>query len=221
MKLLILIHYSWPLTLKSGEVRTNITGKGDVELSMNDVQYAVRVVSAFFSRERVCNLSDICACHFMRMSLECIEEWIADPEIYFLSEEQRTAEENVTMAAQTLFCSLAESSTTCSIVLSRLVALLEDKESQIEAALQEVSTVPYTRDGENTVPVRDSSLLWEAIYTSAGLCASELNDYGNWDFGAWYCKTLDPCLRLLLAKDSGVSVFMTCLVTFPLSSYAF
>lgn len=146
----------------------------------------------------------------MTLSPETIDEWAADPEGYFVSEESRTAEDNVAVSAQILFCSLVESSLARPIVLPRLIGLLSDSESQLNACGQEVSS-----RGGGSIPSRNvhpSVVLWEAIYTAAGLCASMLDDIDGWDFQVWYHGILSPCLDLLLSSNASVSSSVSFLV---------
>lgn len=192
--------------VKLGGPSTNITSKGDAELCTTDVQRAVNVVwTSFLSSERVCNLVDICFCHLMRISPQAIEEWASDPEEYFLSEEHRTIEDNVSLAAQNLYCTFVESPVARSIVLPRLIALLNNSESQMIACRQEISPNPYV-PGESSGAVHPSVLLWDAVYAAAGLSASMLDEFGAWDFATFYCSTLGPCLDVLLSSNAGVSV---------------
>jgi len=192
------------IDLKSGEARTNITSKGDTQLRTSDVQHAVHVVwNTFFSGERVCNLADICVCHLMTISLEYIEEWAADSEGYYLTEDHRTAEDNVSMAAQILYCSLVESSVARRVVLPRLVALLSDRDSQMNACRQEIASKPLESGDFNCV--HPSVILWDALYTATGLSASALDDCDGWNFQRWYSETLGPCLSLLLSSKGSVS----------------
>ena len=172
---------------------------------MSNVQRAVHTVwTSFFSAQRICNLADICICHLMIVSKDDVEEWAADPERFVLSEEHQTPEDNVSLAAEILFCSLAESSIARPFVLSRLVALLDDNESQMNACRQEVATKSITSD-QSSNAVHPSVILWEAVYTAAGLSAGALDDFAGWDFHAWYRSALCPCLHLLLSNSGGVS----------------
>lgn len=191
---------------KTGRARTNITSKGDVALNTSDVQHAVNVVwSSFFSRERICNLADICTCRLMRIQPEAIEEWAADPEGYFISEEHRTALESVSLAAQMLFCSLVESPISKLVVLGRLTSLLGVFDSQMNSCRHEIAPVSYASGGSSPGDVNPSVLLWECLFTALGLSTSMLEDFKDWDFQTWYREALQPCLGLLLSNNAGVS----------------
>jgi hypothetical protein len=141
----------------------------------------------------------------MKISPQAIKEWATDPEEYFLSEELRTIEDNVSLAAQNLYCTFVESPVARSIVLPRLIALLNNSESQMNACRQEISPTAYV-SGESFDGVHPSVLLWEAVYAAAGLSASMLDDFGAWDFATFYRSSLGPCLDVLLSSNAGVSV---------------
>jgi hypothetical protein len=185
--------------------RTTITSKGDFQLLSSDVQQAVHAVWArFFSNECVCNIFDLCVGSLMAISKDRLIDWAADPESFFLSEEHRTAEDDVSAAAQTLFCALVESLVGSQVVLPRLVALLNDSESQMQACKLEVATCTYegSQASDSTHPL---VVLWEALYTAAGLSASMLDDFNAWNFEAWYRGLLSPSLSFLRANNTGVS----------------
>jgi hypothetical protein len=185
--------------------RTTISLKGDFQLLSSDVQQAVHVVwTRFFTSECVCNVVDLCVGSLMTISKDRLIDWAADPEAFFLSKEHWTADDDVSAAAQTLFCGLVESLVGRQVVLPRLVALLNDSESQMQACKLEVATSTYesTQASDTAHP---SVVLWEALYTAAGLSASMLDDFNAWNFEAWYRGVLSPSLSFLLANNTGVS----------------
>lgn len=185
--------------------RTAITLKGDAQLHLSDVQQAVHAVwTRFFTSECVCNVVDLCVGSLMTMSKNRRVDWAANPETFFLSDEHRTAEDDVSAAAQTLFCGLVESLVGRQVVLPRLVALLDDSESQMQACKLEVATSTYDSISPSG-DVHPSVVLWEALYTAAGLSASMLNDFDAWDFAAFYRRILSPSLSFLLSNNTGVS----------------
>ena len=190
--------------IPSGEAGTNITAKGDAQFRKSDVQHAVHVVwNSFFSSHRVCDLADLCICHFMAISPEDIEDWAADPESYFVTEDSRNAEDTVAVSAQALFCSFIETSAARPVVVPRLIALLNDSESQMNACRQEVLGKPVA----NGSSIHPSVVLWDAIYTATGLSAFILADFEGWDFQTWYRGILLPCLDLFVSNNDTVSAW--------------
>jgi hypothetical protein len=191
--------------IQSDEARTNITAKGDAQFQQSHVQHAVHVVwNSFFSSHRVCDLADLCICHFMAISPEAIEDWVADPENYFITEDSRNAEENVAVSAQALFCSFIEALAARPIVIPRLIALLNDSESQMNVCRQEIVGKPVANG--SCPKIHPSVVLWEAIYTAAGLSATVLEDFEGWDFQSWYRRVLLPCLNLFVLNNDSTQL---------------
>ena len=185
--------------------RTAITSKGDTLLQPSDVQYAVQIVwTRFFTRECICNLADLSICSLMTMSKERMDDWATNPEDFFLSDEHRTAEDDVSAAAQNLYCGLVESSAGSQVFLPRLVSLLNDSESQARASKAEAGISPYAVTVAS-FPVHPSAVLWESVYTAAGLSVNVLDDFAAWNYAAWYERILSPCLALILSSQSDVS----------------
>jgi hypothetical protein len=207
--------------IQSDEARTNITAKGDAQFQQSHVQHAVHVVwNSFFSSHRVCDLADLCICHFMAISPEAIEDWVADPENYFITEDSRNAEENVAVSAQALFCSFIEALAARPIVIPRLIALLNDSESQMNVCRQEIVGKPVANG--SCPKIHPSVVLWEAIYTAAGLSATVLEDFEGWDFQSWYRRVLLPCLNLFVLNNDSVSDLVSRnLKLIALHTYAF
>ena len=82
--------------------------------------------------------------------------------------------------------------------------MLDDHKSQMQACKLEVATSIYesTQESGNVHP---SVVLWEALYTAAGLLASMLDDFDAWDFASFYHGVLSPALSFLLSNNTGVS----------------
>jgi hypothetical protein len=74
----------------------------------------------------------------------------------------------------------------------------------MQACKLEVATSTYGSISPSG-DVHPSVMLWEALYTAAGLSASMLNDFDAWDFAAFYRGILSPSLSFLLSNNTGVS----------------
>ena len=137
------------------------------------------VWNQFFTFARVIHLSDLCCFNLLiSCNKENIEEWKGDPEDYFWQVENESEGESIASAAQSLYCSLIESERGKEHITHRLIGVLNHRERQGKA-WQDAA------EGKITT----CCLMWDAIFTAAGLASTILDDSPSFDFNQWYSQT--------------------------------
>ena len=186
-----------------GTTKRTITATGDAfatPSTLNGIEHAVQAVWTYFTPERMINLADIAIQKLMVLSSSRLEEWEADSEEYFHADSSRSSEDDINVCAQALYLSLVESKLGKAVVAPRIVAMLQDLESQAAAARMEANGNAGSLETEG-----NAVLILDAIYTAAGISLRALEDGAGFSFGAFFDTYLLHCLEMLLRDQSPES----------------
>uniref|UniRef100_A0A7S4RP11 Importin N-terminal domain-containing protein n=2 Tax=Ditylum brightwellii TaxID=49249 RepID=A0A7S4RP11_9STRA len=187
-------------TISSSGDRRVITSRGDTIIDRVAIQTIVQTVwFDFFTEDRLRQLADVSIKHFMILSAERLDEWEADPESFVITESQRNVDDDLAACAQNLYLSLVESKAGKPIIAPLVVTMLGDIGSQLNAAKIEAGEVTADAGNRNV-------LLWNSIYTAAGLSVNVLIECEGFEIDTWFEKTLVPCLASILQGRNKVNV---------------
>ena len=186
-----------------GTTKRTITASGDAfatPSTLSGIEHAVQAVWAYFTPERMTSLADLTIQKLMVLSSSRLEEWEADSEEYFHADSSRSSEDDINVCAQALYLSLVESKLGKAVVAPRIVAMLQDLESQAAAARMEANGNTGSLETEG-----NAVLILDAIYTAAGISLRALEDGAGFSFGALFDTYLLPCLEMLLRDQKPES----------------
>lgn len=122
------------------------------------------------------------------MSGGMAEEWRNDPESFYILDSNMSACESVSGSAQSLYLALIESKIGQGVLSPLMAKMVSDFYSQ--AAAVSIENSPSI-DGPYVL-ANETVLMWDAIYTAAGVSVNILYKYVNLE--QWYNSCLGPAL---------------------------
>ena len=173
-----------------------IARQGDTILGANSIGTAVQVVwVTILTSTRISDLLKLIIFKFMPLSIELLEEWDSDSEFYFLADQNSSADEQISAAAQNFFLALMESCIGRPVGVTIILEMIQDYGSQATAVSLELQKISGPKSSVN-----EAILTWDAIYTAVGISVNILSSQVN--FSSWFNSCLGPALNSLVSSSN-------------------
>ena len=170
----------------------------------------IEAVARFFTNERVMELAQVAVMRLMTLGKAAMGEWKEDPESYSIIESQAQPDYDLRSAGEQLFTSLIESSRGKDLLSTFVATQLADIDSQLKAARAEAGSP----SSPPSPAVKQSILLWDAVYTAAGISSSILSDKVN--FPDLFERSLLPSLTLLCNSSAPAAAGDDLITSLPI-----